>query len=99
EFVAFGGLAAKNWQIQSGGAGLHPLTDYLREAVRRGIRFTNISPLRSDTEGVIEADWIPIRPGSDTALILALAHVILERDAADRKFLDRYCVGFDRFEN
>ena len=48
EFVAFGGIASKNWQIQSGGAGLHPFEDFMSEAARRGIRFTNISPLRSD---------------------------------------------------
>lgn len=98
EFVAFGGIASKNWQIQSGGAGLHPFEGFMAEAARRGIRFTNISPLRSDTEAVIAADWLQIRPGTDMAFILALAHVVHASGKTDMAFIDRYCVGFDRFE-
>lgn len=97
EFVAFGGIAAKNWQIQSGGAGLHLFDDFMRDAAARGIRFTNVSPLRSDTETVIDAEWLQIRPGTDQALILALAYVVHERGATDTDFVERYCVGFDRF--
>jgi len=98
EFVAFGGIAAKNWQIQSGGAGLHPFDDFMAEAARRGIRFTNVSPLRGDTEASISAEWLQIRPGTDMAFILALAYVVHANGRTDRAFIDRYCVGFDRFE-
>jgi biotin/methionine sulfoxide reductase len=98
EFVAFGGIASKNWQIQSGGAGLHPFADFMQEAARRGIRFTNVSPLRGDTEAALNADWLQIRPGTDMALILALAYVVHTRGKTDMKFIKRYCVGFERFK-
>ena len=97
EFVAFGGIASKNWQIQSGGAGLHPYQDFMAEAGRRGIRFTSVSPLRSDTDEAIGAEWQKIRPGTDAAFILALAWVVHRRGATDMGFIDRCCVGFDRF--
>jgi len=98
EFVAFGGIAAKNWQIQAGGAGLHPYQDFMAEARRRGIRFTNVSPLRSDTDAAIDAEWLQIRPGTDTALILALAWVVHDRGGTDMEFVNRCCVGFERVE-
>src|SRR5690606_18068041 len=98
EFVAFGGIAAKNWQIQAGGAGLHPYQDFMAEARRRGIRFTNVSPLRSDTAAAIDAEWLQIRPGTDTALILALAWVVHDRGGTDMEFVNRCCVGFERVE-
>src|SRR3546814_14859783 len=43
------------------------------------------------------AEWIPVRPGSDAALMLALAHTMIVEGLHDRAFLDRYTVGFDRF--
>src|SRR3546814_16292196 len=43
------------------------------------------------------AEWIPVRPGSDAALMLALAHTMIVAGLHDRAFLDRYTVGFDRF--
>src|SRR3546814_14232043 len=43
------------------------------------------------------AEWIPVRPGSDAALMLALAHTMIVEGLHDRAFLDRYTVGFNRF--
>jgi biotin/methionine sulfoxide reductase len=39
----------------------------------------------------------PAAPGSDTALMLALAHVLETEDLTDRAFLARCTTGFDRF--
>jgi biotin/methionine sulfoxide reductase len=96
-FVAFGGIAGKNWQIHSGGGGLHPYGEWMEQAAASGIRFTNISPLKTDTADVIDAEWIQIRPGTDMALILATAFVVQARGKTDMDFVSRYCVGFDRF--
>jgi len=98
EFVAFGGIAAKNWQIQSGGAGLHPFDDFMAEASSRGIRFTNVSPLRDDVSPILNPEWLQIRPGTDMAFILGLAHVVHASGESDMEFINRYCVGFERFE-
>jgi biotin/methionine sulfoxide reductase len=97
--IAFGGLALKNGQVSSGGMGAHVLEKWLTEAKRAGVRFVVISPLRSDAPDMLDAEWIPIRPNTDTALILALAHTLIIEDRHDKAFLDTHCVGFDRFRD
>lgn len=54
-----------------------------------------IDPRLSDTVQQLADEWIAIRPGTDVALIAALAHVMIRENLHDQKFLDRYCVGFD----
>src|SRR5262249_7911980 len=44
-----------------------------------------------------DAQWIPIRPNTDTALMLAMAHTLLQDGRADEAFLARYCHGFEPF--
>jgi len=94
--VAFGGLALKNGQISSGGMGAHVLEQWLRRAKDAGTRFIVISPLKHDAPEFLDADWIPIRPNTDTALMLAMAHTLVIEGRYDDAFLSRYCVGFDR---
>lgn len=94
--VAFGGLALKNGQVSSGGTGAHVLEYWLRRAKAAGIRFVVVSPLKSDTPDFLDAGWIAIRPNTDTALMLGLAHTLLVEGLHDEVFLARYCVGFDR---
>ena len=47
----------------------------------------------------IEADWHAIRPGTDVAMMLGIAHTLMSEDLHDRAFLDRYCVGYPTFED
>ena len=96
-FVAFGGVPLKNGQISQGGTGAHVQKVGLMAAQEAGVEFVNISPLRSDLLDRVGADWLAIRPNTDVALMLALAHVLISEDLYDRDFLDRYTVGFDRF--
>ena len=96
-FVAFGGVPLKNGQISQGGTGAHVQKGGLLAAHDAGVAFVNISPLRSDLLEQAEADWLPIRPSTDVALMLGLAHVLLSEGLHDRAFLERYTVGFDRF--
>ncbi len=95
-FVAFGGVPLKNTQVSSGGAGDHRARAGLRAVAASGTRFVNISPVRDnlDTGGPVE--WIPIRPNTDTALMLALCHEVLHHKHFDRSFIDRCTVGFER---
>jgi biotin/methionine sulfoxide reductase len=95
--VLFGGAHLKNSQIEAGGAVAHEAEAWFRKADARGTRFINISPSRQDLPAAVEGDWIAIRPNTDVALMLGLAHELLVRDLLDRAFLDRYCVGFDIF--
>jgi biotin/methionine sulfoxide reductase len=98
-FVCFGGLPLKNTMVSPGGASRHPLRDHLCAAKARGTEFVLVSPLRDDVPEFVEAEWLPVVPGADVALMLALAHVLVDEGLHDRAFLGRYCVGFDRFES
>lgn len=94
-FISFGGLPARNGQIESGGVGAHVQKGF-REAFRtKGGRFIHVSPMRSD--GAPEDDWVALRPGTDTAMILALCHELVRQGLADLDFLARYTAGSDRF--
>jgi biotin/methionine sulfoxide reductase len=95
--VCFGGIALKNTQVMDGGLGAHTAHDQMRELADSETRFVNISPLRDDMADFVGADWLPCRPNSDVALMLGLAHTIYTENLHDRSFLDRYCVGFERF--
>ena len=94
-FVAFGGLPQKNSQVSAGGVGVHAVKGRLAQCERTA--FFGISPLGSDMEGVPGAEWLPIRPNTDTAMMLGLAHTLVNEDLYDRQFLTRYTTGFDRF--
>jgi len=95
--LAFGGLATKNGQVTSGGAGAHTMEPWLRRAKDAGIEFVSISPLRSDAPAFLGAQWVPIRPNTDTALMLAMMHTLLTEARYDTEFVARYCIGFEPF--
>ncbi len=96
--VAFGGLAGRNGQVSDGGLVRHFMRDNLRDCAKAGVRFVNLSPFKSDMDDDLGAEWMPPKPGTDTAVMLGLAHVLLEMGVEDRSFLDRYTVGFDAVE-
>ncbi|KPP87602.1 MAG: biotin/methionine sulfoxide reductase [Rhodobacteraceae bacterium HLUCCO07] len=96
-FVAFGGVPLKNGQITQGGTGAHVQKAGVLAAHEAGTRFVNVSPLRADVLDKVDAEWLALRPSTDAALMLGLAHVILAEGLHDRAFLERYTVGFDRF--
>ena len=96
-FVAFGGVPLKNGQIAQGGVGRHVQRDAVRAAAENGVRFVNISPLRSDVMAEAGAEWLAPRPSTDAALMLALCQTLLAEGLHDLAFLQRYTSGFDRF--
>ena len=95
--VLFGGLPMRNMQICDGGASRHRMADNLKRCIDSGVRFVNISPLKGDVDASVGAEWLPPRPGSDTAIMLALAHTLVEEGLHDEAFLDRYTVGSAEF--
>ncbi|WP_455286504.1 molybdopterin-dependent oxidoreductase [Cupriavidus necator] len=97
--VMFGGLPLRNAQVGSGGVGKHRLRRELENCVQAGVRFINISPFRGDAEDFLEAEWLPPTPGSDTAIMMGIAHTLLSEGLVDRSFLDRYTVGFEKVES
>ncbi|HEX9519475.1 MAG TPA: molybdopterin-dependent oxidoreductase [Streptosporangiaceae bacterium] len=95
--VAFGGLSPKNAAVSPGGVSRHNARGWVSAARVRGCRFVSVSPLRDDTPAEAQAEWIAPRPGTDAALMLALAQVLDADGLADTGFLDRYTVGYPRF--
>jgi biotin/methionine sulfoxide reductase len=94
--VCFGGLALKNTGLNHGGTTAHPARDALRRFRDRGGRIVSFSPLRDDVDG--DCEWHAPIPGTDVAIMLALAHVLATESLADLDFLRTYCTGYERFE-
>ena len=96
--VMFGGAHLKNMQIDFGGAVTHENHSGFMRARSAGVKFISISPSKRDLTDTVEAEWHMIRPGTNIAMMLAIAHTLAVENLLDRKFLDRYCVGYKRFE-
>lgn len=96
--VMFGGAHPKNSQVDPGGAVDHSGADWFRRAADAGIRFVTVSPSRDDMPAALGAEWVPIRPNTDVALMLGVAHTLVELDRVDRDFVATHCDGYDEFE-
>ncbi|MBL8629059.1 MAG: molybdopterin-dependent oxidoreductase [Rhodospirillaceae bacterium] len=94
--VAFGGLSLKNAQVEGGGMGRHVAREGQLKCRDRGVQFVSISAVRDDTADFLNADWLTPRPGSDVALMFALAHTLIAENLHNEDFLHRYCVGWDK---
>ncbi len=69
---------------------------FLKKARERGARIICIDPRMSMSATSLADEWIPIRPGTDTALMSAMAYVIISEELHDKDFITRCCVGFDK---
>lgn len=68
---------------------------YLAKAREAGARIVVIDPRLTETAATFADEWLPLKPTTDAALFIAMAHVIIAENLLDRTFLDRYCIGFD----
>jgi anaerobic selenocysteine-containing dehydrogenase len=67
---------------------------FIEQAKKAGAKLVVIDPVRTRTARL--ADWhIPIRPGTDAALALAMIHVIIKENLVDRDYVDKHTVGYD----
>jgi biotin/methionine sulfoxide reductase len=96
-FVAFGGVPLRNTQVNAGGASQHEVGRWLNRMLAAGVKLVNVSPVRGDLVPVPGVEWIPIRPNTDAAFMLGLAHTLVAQNLHDQAFLRTHCVGFDRF--
>jgi len=95
--VVFGALAPRTAQIEAGGIARHSLEENLARLAERGLKIIHVSPLRDDLPDFVAADWWPIRPNTDTALMLGLAQEVVRLERHDREFLEHYTSGADLF--
>jgi biotin/methionine sulfoxide reductase len=96
--LCFGGLPLKNTSVNPGGVFRHRTRGFLQQLADRGAEVVHFSPLRDDVDEFVGARWYPLSPGTDVAVMLALAHTLISERLHDRAFLERYCVGYDRLE-
>jgi len=94
--VCFGGVPAKNAAVAPGGVTQHHTDGHLRAMAARGAEFVLVGPDRRDLPDHLPTTWLPVRPGTDTALLLALCHVLVTEGLHDESFLATHCVGVER---
>ncbi len=93
--VMFGGINPKNAQVSMGGVTRHDIRGWFDEFSQRGIRTINVAPQQTDAP--TGAQWLPVIPGTDTALMLGLAYVLETEGWRDLNFLTRCTIGYPRF--
>jgi anaerobic selenocysteine-containing dehydrogenase len=67
----------------------NPLKIAIAKFKRAGGRFISVNPVRTGYSAIAD-EWVPIRPGTDGALLLAIIHELIELGLYDREFLVRY---------
>jgi anaerobic dimethyl sulfoxide reductase subunit A len=68
---------------------------YLRAARSRGARIVCLDPRHTLSAVSLADEWVPIRPGTDAAMMSAMAHVIISEGLHDAEFVASHCLGFD----
>ena len=98
--VSFGGLPMKNMQVEAFCAGDHSAEKWLRRISQGKCKFVYVGPIRgTDAANFLNAEWVCPRPGSDTAMMLGLAHTLVEEGLYDHGFLASHTVGFELFQS
>ncbi len=83
------------WGRNPAHTSLH-LHTFISRAKREGVRVVLIDPVRTATASVADK-YLRVKPGTDGALALALAGVIIDRNLADWNFIDQHSTGFEHF--
>lgn len=68
---------------------------YMRMAKQNGCRFVVVDPQHTDTASTYDAQWIPIRPNTDAAMMAGMAHHIFANNLQDQQFINNHCQGVD----
>ena len=72
---------------------------YLSQAREKGVKIVAVDPLYTDSAATFAQQWIPIRPGTDAAMLIAMAYVIITENLQDQGFIDKYTIGFDNYKD
>ncbi|MCX7781268.1 MAG: molybdopterin-dependent oxidoreductase, partial [Negativicutes bacterium] len=73
--------------------GLSPSnTATLTTAYEKGVKIVIVDP-RHSAACIMASEWVPIRPGTDLGMLLAIAHVLIKEDLYDKDFVAQYGLG------
>ena len=67
----------------------------LRKAREKGARVVCIDPRMTLSAAALADEWVPIRPGTDAAMMTAMAYVMVKENLYDAGFVRTHCLGFD----
>jgi anaerobic dimethyl sulfoxide reductase subunit A len=82
-------------------SGGNPCYNYL-QCKKAGAKFIFVDPYLNSSAQVLADEWIPIRPGTDTPMLLAMGYVLIKEDnpktnpLVDWDFMNRCVIGFDK---
>jgi anaerobic dimethyl sulfoxide reductase subunit A len=67
----------------------------VREAKNRGVPVVFIDPRRTLTAKTLATEWIPVYPGTDSAMMMAILNILVTEEFVDSAFAEKYSHGFD----
>jgi anaerobic dimethyl sulfoxide reductase subunit A len=70
---------------------------YLSQAKKVGAHIVCVDPRQNQTCHALADEWIPVKPGTDTALLTAMAYVMISEELLDYCYVEKYTHGFDKF--
>ncbi|WP_418238007.1 molybdopterin-containing oxidoreductase family protein, partial [Ellagibacter isourolithinifaciens] len=87
------------WGMDPVVAWFGPTSYYMQLAHEYGCKTIVIDPRYTQSAEILADQWIPIRPGTDLAMMLAIAQVLYEEDLIDHKFVDEWVdkAGFEEW--
>jgi anaerobic selenocysteine-containing dehydrogenase len=81
------------WGFNPGASAMPGMRGYT-DLKKAGMKIIVIDPRFSETAAKADL-WLPVRPGSDSALALGMLNVIINEGLYDQSFVENWCVGFD----
>ena len=80
------------------GASKHAVSSLIA-AKERGCKFITIKPTFEPDGAVTKSMWVPVRPGTDAALALAMLNVTINENLYDAAFVKEWCYGFEQLKD
>ena len=71
---------------------------YLTKAKKAGVKIICVDPRHNPSSQALADQWISIKPGTDAAMLIAMAHVIITEALHDTDYIEKYTAGFDPFD-